>query len=51
MRADLTFLHQKVRDPLTHTIVPLTPYPPGDRPEDLEFAGGFVLCFVVVLIV
>ncbi len=49
LQADLTFLHQKVWDPRSRKIVPLAPYLPGDQPEDFEFAGGFVLCFVVLM--
>ncbi|KAL6056081.1 Rad2 nuclease, variant 2 [Balamuthia mandrillaris] len=37
--AELTFLHQRVFDPTTKTIVPLTPLPDGANVAEMDFIG------------
>jgi exonuclease-1 len=40
-RAENTFLYQLVFDPITRTLVPLTPYLPNVDPAELPYCGKY----------
>ncbi|KAL5009267.1 hypothetical protein ScPMuIL_014848 [Solemya velum] len=42
MRADNTFLYQLSFDPQSRKLVPLNPYPPDVKKEDLVYAGAYM---------
>ncbi len=42
MQAELTFKYQLIFDPVTRTLMPLTPYAAGVKRKDLHFAGEYV---------
>lgn len=42
IRAEQTFLHQLVYDPVHRKLAPLTPYPPGVQPSAFPFAGSYM---------
>ena len=41
IKADNTFLYQLAFDPLKRKLVPLNPYPPDIKPEDVKYAGPY----------
>ena len=43
-KANNTFLYQLVFDPIDRKLKPLNPYPDDINPQDLTYAGPYLLC-------